>query len=167
MAPAGFGFTLVLDYPLPLSREERPTTLVERSLAHVAPLGPFAGRATDGPRVVLHSLRSTRGRHSQDPLRLPGSWRHGLREDNVRRARAGPPGAPQAPWIRQDRVPGCRALRGRASGDEPFDLPGHRSHTPWRRRHARVRRASWRGRRRLAAAPGSPVGRARRIRYPP
>jgi hypothetical protein len=42
MALVGCGVTLMLDYPLPLSREERLTTLVERSLDCLAPLGPFA-----------------------------------------------------------------------------------------------------------------------------
>src|SRR5215217_5837387 len=66
-----------------------------RPLHRCASLGRIAKRAAYGAGDALHSLRPARGGHSQEPLRLVGSRRHGLLADSVRLAHAALAGAPE------------------------------------------------------------------------
>src|SRR5215207_1352515 len=99
MSPVKAEVTLMLDYPR-RSRDRKGCHVAERSLVHRPPLRPITGRVADGPRDVLYSLRPDWGEHSQEPLRLFRARWHGVLEDHVRRARAAPPGAPEAPGTR-------------------------------------------------------------------
>src|SRR5215203_171631 len=166
LTPAKTWFTLVLDYPRPARDSRGFRYVAERSHSRFTTLGSFSGCAADGARNSLHILRPARCGHSQDPLRLPWPRGYGVLAGRVRRARAAPPGASDVGRSR----PGCiscrRALRVRPRGDELLALPGHRPHTPWRRRYPRVPGSPRCGRRRLPPDARPAMGLARRDRYP-
>src|SRR5829696_6575919 len=166
LTPAKTWFTLVLDYPRPARDSRGFRYVAERSHSRFTTLGSFSGCAADGARNSLHILRPARCGHSQDPLRLPWPRGYGVLAGRVRRARAAPPGASDVGRSR----PGCiscrRALRARPRGDELLALPGHRPHTPWRRRYPRVPGSPRCGCRRLPPDARPAMGLARRDRYP-